>query len=465
MCFLINHKEIMANAFSWLPLLLVLCASAQARDWHVSPKGHDAHSGATVQQAFRTLQKAESVVQPGDVVWLGGGTYRSEPDADNGHNTALLKVRVSGRPDAWITWKARKGETPELRSRQWSAIEVNGSYHIFDGITVTGQNDELVLLKAIEASKKPGFDWLHNTNGIFIEGRNNPPDSKPHHIIVRNCTVSKMPGGGLVAIEADYVTFEDNKVFENAWYMRYGGSGITFLNNWAFDDKPGYHIIVRRNIVWNNKTMVPWERIGKLSDGNGILLDVSDPDEPGGATNPNADAVVAKEEAPKPAAKPKRPLWKNRSLVANNLSAFNGGSGIHTFRTSHVDIINNTTYWNGSVVGYEELFPNRSNDIVILNNVIVPRPGARVTSNNRNTGIRWDYNLYPVQQDVIRGPNDIVADPRFINVYTDLRRADFRLAKGSAAIDSGTDEVAQPDDVTGARRPQGKGRDRGAYER
>ncbi|QBE67021.1 hypothetical protein EWM63_02040 [Pseudoduganella lutea] len=454
--------------FRWIPLLLALSAAAEARDWHVSPKGSDDNSGTSANAPFRTLQKAESVVEPGDVVLIGGGIYRSEPDADRGHNTALLKVRKSGRPDAWITWKARKGEKPDLRSRQWSAIEVNGSYHVFDGLTVTGHNDELVLLKAIEASKKPGFDAEHNTNGIFVEGRNNPPDSKPHHIVVRNCTVSKMPGGGIVVIEADYVTVEDNKVFENAWYMRYGGSGITFLNNWAFDDKPGYHIIVRRNVVWNNKTMVPWERIGKLSDGNGILLDVSDPDDAGGATNPNADAVVEKETAATataaPAAKPKRPLWKNRALVANNLSAFNGGSGIHTFRTSHVDIVNNTTYWNGAVVGYEELFPNRSRDIVILNNIIVPRPGAKVTSNNRNTDIRWDYNLYPVAQDVIRGPNDIVADPRFVDPYTDLRRADFRVKPGSAAIGSGTGDVAQPDDLAGARRPQGKGRDRGAYE-
>ncbi len=446
-------------------LTLVLAASApvQAKDWHVSPKGDDANSGASAQQPFRTLQKAESVVQPGDVVLLGGGIYRSEPDADKSHNSALLKVRVSGKPDAWITWKAKKGEKPELQSRQWSGIEINGSYHIFDGITVTGQNDELVLMRAIESAKKPDFfDAYYNTNGIFVEGRNNPPDSKPHHIVIRNCTVSKMPGGGIVAIEADYITVEDNKVFENAWYMKFGGSGITFLTNWAHDDKPGYHIIVRRNVVWNNKTMVPWEKTGKLSDGNGILLDVSDPDKQG-ATNPNGDAVVLADQAPA-AAKPKRPLWKNRSLVANNLSAFNGGSGIHTFRTSHVDIVNNTTYWNGAVVGYEELFPNTSNDVVILNNVIVPRPGGKVTSNNRNTGVRWDYNLYPVAQDVIKGPNDIVADPKFVNVYFDLMRADFRVAKGSAAIGSGTDQLAQPDDVRGARRPAGKGRDRGAYE-
>ena len=163
--------------------------------------------------------------------------------------------------------------------------------------------------------------------------------------------------------------------------MRYGGSGITTLNNWAFDNAPGYHIVVRRNFVWNNKTLDTWEKIGKLSDGNGILLDMTDQEQGQSATNPNADAVVkpatsqtlvttmsvASPPAPE---KPKRPEWKGRALIANNVSAFNGGSGIHTFCTKHVDIINNTTYWNGGIVGYQELFPNRSDDVVILNNII-----------------------------------------------------------------------------------------------
>ncbi len=247
--------------------------------------------------------------------------------------------------------------------------------------------------------------------------------------------------------------------------MRYGGSGITTLNNWAHDDAPGYHIIIQRNFVWNNKTLVPWERIGKLSDGNGIILDVTDQDRKG-ATNPNADAVVKQEAAPAPTApeKPKRPEWKGRALIANNVSCYNGGSGIHTFRTKYVDIINNTTYWNGQIVGYQELFPNTSEDVVIMNNIIVPRPGGKVTSNNKNTNIRWDYNVYPAAQDVFTGPNDIVADPRFIDVQPDPTKGNFRLAKGSRAVNSGSNDVPLSNDILGKARPKNTGRDRGAFE-
>jgi hypothetical protein len=210
-------------------------------------------------------------------------------------------------------------------------------------------------------AKNPTPNPAFNSNGISIDGRKNSPDAKPHHVIIRNCSVSKCPGGGISGLEVDYLTVEDCRVFENAWFMRYAGSGITTLNNWAFDDKPGYHIIIQRNLVWNNKTLVPWEKTGKLSDGNGIILDVTDLST--GATNPNADAAVTTNESA--LVKPKRPEWHARALIANNVSAYNGGSGIHTFRTRHVDIINNTTYWNGQVVGYQELFPNRSDDVTI----------------------------------------------------------------------------------------------------
>ncbi len=445
-----------------LKILLTFCVgftftSAFAVDYYVSAiNGLDTNNGLSAATAFRTIQKAESVVQPGDVVLIGNGIYRG--------SNPVLTINKSGKPDAWITWKAQSGHNPEIHPRGWSGIEITGSYHILEGLKVIGANDSLTLIDALKEAQNKTANPLYNTNGIFINGRKNDPDNKPHHVIIRNCEVGKCPGGGITAIETDYITIEDCLVYENAWYMRYAGSGITTLNNWAFDDAPGYHIIIQRNLVWNNKTLVPWERIGKLSDGNGILLDVTDNAQ--GATNPNADASLESKKTENAAVpeKPQRPEWKGRALIANNVSAYNGGSGIHTFRTKYVDIIYNTTYWNGQVVGYQELFPNRSEDIVILNNIIVPKPGGKVTSYNRNVNIKWDYNVYPESQSVFVGPNDILCDPGFVDIQRDLRNANFRLISTSKAIDTATDELAQPTDITGNSRPIGNGIDRGAFE-
>ncbi len=459
-----------------MPLVLVFCGGlGQARDWHVATTGSDSNDGKTPQTALRTLQKADGLVQPGDVVLVAPGLYASADAAIAAERAdgALLTIRSSGKPGAWITWQAlppnAAGQAVELRPTGWAGIQITGSYQVIDGFTVTGANDSIVLHKALEDAKKPRPDATFNTNGILVEGRRNKPDAKPHHITIRNNVVSQMPGGGITALEADHITIEDNLVFDNAWFMRYAGSGITLLNNWTFDDAPGYHVVIQRNKVWNNKTLVPWERTGKLSDGNGILLDVTETDSGAGATNPNADALVQPASAASASSSEatfstRRPPWKARALIANNLSAFNGGSGIHTFRTAHLDIVHNTTYWNGGIVGYEELFANRSDDVVIVNNIIVPRPGGRVTSNNRNTRLRWAGNLYPASQNVVKGGNDIVADPMFIHVQDDLRKADFRLRPGSRALDSASDALPQATDLAGTKRPAGAGPDRGAYE-
>lgn len=438
-------------------LIVFTAAIPSAQTIYVSGNGSDAADGKTAKTAFRSLQKAADMVRPGNVVLIGNGDYTND---DKANGSAVLSVNASGRADAWITWKAAPGQHPVIRPAGWAGIQVTGSYHIIDGISVIGANDSIVLLQAQEDVKKPAADPHFNTNGIFVNGRPRRPEEKPHHVTLRNCIVHDCPGGGIVGIETDYLTVEDCKVYNNAWFMRYGGSGITTLNNWAFDDAPGYHIIIRRNWVWNNKTNVMWEKIGKLSDGNGILLDVTDQNN-SGATNPNADAVTSKKDSAPP--RPKRPEWKGRALIANNVSAYNGGSGIHTFRTRHVDIINNTTYHNGGNVGYPEMFANNSEDIVFLNNIIVPRPAGKVTGNNKNVNIRWDYNLYPIPQEYFKAANDIIAEPKFIDVEPDITKGNFRLATGSKGINSGSNEVAQSTDINGRARPK-SGRDRGAFE-
>lgn len=424
-------KIVFASLFT---LLLTYSVSAQ-QIWFVSGNGNDLNSGKKESMAFRSLQKAADLIKPGDTVIVADGIYDSST-ANNGHS--ILTLRTSGTPDKHITFKAKLGASPEIRPFSWGGINILGSYINIEGFKVIGRNDSIALIDAINDTKNKVPKAKYNTNGIIVEGRNNAPDKKPHHIKISNCEVGKCPGGGITVLEGDYVTIEDCKVYQNAWYMRYAGSGITTLNNWAFDDKPGYHIIIRRNKVWNNKTLVPWERTGKLSDGNGILLDVTDQKQ--GATNPNADSALdsaVKKTAP---LKSPRPEWKGRALIAYNLSVFNGGSGIHTFRTAHVDIINNTTYWNGQIVGYQELFPNRSDDIVILNNIIVPRPGGEVTSDNKNTRIRWEHNIYPKKQSFFIGNNNIIVDSLFVNPGVDLNQHNFELKPKSPAIGSGSSE-------------------------
>ncbi|WP_052732410.1 DUF1565 domain-containing protein [Hymenobacter terrenus] len=174
----------MKGIFSCALLFALVSRLACASVWHVAGTGNDANDGKTEATAFRSLQHAADLVQPGDVVLVSNGTYTS---TSTGEGSAVLAIRSSGRPDAWVTWKARPGHHPEIRPVGWTGISITGSYQLLEGLTVLGNNYALVLLHVQEDAKKTTPDPRFNTNGIFINGRPRQPNEKPHHVIIRKC--------------------------------------------------------------------------------------------------------------------------------------------------------------------------------------------------------------------------------------------------------------------------------------
>ncbi|MBC8010312.1 MAG: hypothetical protein H7067_09460, partial [Burkholderiales bacterium] len=167
----LHPRLIPAGLFCVFSLLATI---VEARDWHVSPKGNDSNSGEAASRPFRSLQKAADRAEPGDTVFLGEGVYPAPEDSDINTN-ALVTLSKTGRPDAWITFKAAPGAKPELRPLGWNGIFVTGSYYVLDGLAITGANDSIRLIDAIKEEKNPKPNPYYNTNGISIDGRKNPP--------------------------------------------------------------------------------------------------------------------------------------------------------------------------------------------------------------------------------------------------------------------------------------------------
>ena len=457
-------------------------AVLHAADFYVSEKGDDANPGNSVTQPFRTLQRADSSVQPGDTVWVMAGTYRNDLKRPGG-TTSLLTLTTSGRPDAWITWRNYQNDRPELIAQGcWNAINLRASYLVIEGLTLTGNNDNVrqidaevnaeidvaktmaefaatnaaraaqtidesvapdaklsskEIAKAVPAPRpKPvqahNPDPRFNGNGISVDCRNGP---KFHHFVIRNCTVRKFGTVGISMIHTDYYTIERCTIYENAWYSRYGGSGISQLLGLNFDDAPGYHSIIRGNRVWNNKCLVRCFNTDCFSDGNGIILD-SLGDYSGGI------------------------------LVENNLCFNNGGSGIHVFKSNkaHIDIVHNTLWRNQQMWSLYDLGCHSAVNVRFLNNIVCAERRKQVNGRPGPT-IVYDYNLYYGSDQIpTKGKHDLVADPKFVLPSTDPARADFRLQAGSPAIDSATLDLAPKFDLAGITRPAGTAPDRGAYE-
>jgi hypothetical protein len=391
---------------SWLGL-----GSAMAATYYVSPSGSDRNSGLSEKLAFATLQHAVSVLNPGDTLLALSGTYRNADYAYAGHNEYVAWLTRSGTPDAWITIRAAPGATPSIVFNGWGGFGTqNAQYIEINGFQITGNNAKITYAYAY--SQRTIANPSCNGSGIVFDGRNQGTNH-PHHIRILNNVVSECGGTGISAIQCDYVTIAGNRVFDNCWYNIYGNSGISCYQNWRFDSNTGYKMIIRGNVLYNNHGLIPWIQTGQLSDGNGIIIDDSLNTQNGSTLGP----------------------YTGRTLVANNLSVNNGGSGMHAFSSEHVDFINNTTWHNSQVLAYGEIFGNSSDDVNILNNICVAATGKPMNTAYGDTNVTSNDNIYfGGEAPVGTGPQDQITDPMLVNPQTDPTQGDFGVQPGSPAL-------------------------------
>jgi hypothetical protein len=412
----------------------LLVCPAGAVDWYVAGMGSDSNDGHSPATAFRNIQTAANLVQPGDVVHVLNGDYTNAYAGG-----PVVDITRSGTANAWITFQADPLQTPHIypygpAGYGWAGFSLHGgaSYIQIVGFDVRGPRADVRFQDCISDALQTNPNPACNGNGITIDGRNDPVDGKPHHILIANNRVWQCPGGGIGTAEADYVTVVNNTVSENAWYSRYGNSGISFYLAYNFDNSTATKMIISGNRVYDNRSLVDVASTGTLSDGNGIIID----------TSRNTGTGLA--------------AYTGRFLIENNLSFNNGGGGITIFASDHVDAINNTTFKNSQVVPYGEIFVNQSGDVRVENNILYSGSGATTFNTYGATSLSVDYNLY--FNGTVNGASnppgahDLTSDPLFAVAETDQALADFRPLTGSPAIGSADPSVAPTVDLS--QRPR-----------
>lgn len=442
----------MKQKFLLALILTFLLTNAFAVDYYVSAlTGSDSNNGLTSTSAFRTIQKAADHTNPGDFVYIMNGTYSETKVLFSIHAT-VLHISRSGNANAYITYKNYTGHKPKISgvNCRWNCVRIRANYIRFEGIELEGPNQNITYEEAramydyYVTTPSASRDWnligTMNTNGLSLGGDmvGNVPW---HHIEVKNCVVHDFQGGGIGGSDFDYITIENNVVYNNSWYGMYATSGISVFHSRDFDtNTSSYKNLVRGNICHKNKTLIPWAGRDILSDGNGIIIDDNKNTQVTGGTP-----------------------YAGKTLVENNVSYNNGGSGIHAYSSNNVDIINNTAYNNGTVVAYPEIYGQDGANVNIYNNIMYARTGGACNSNAGGT--TYDYNIYFNGAASRQGTNDLVTDPKFVKLSFD-ETADFNLRNTSPAINSGTNAPGKfsPVDIDGVARPVGAKPDRGAYE-
>jgi hypothetical protein len=423
---------------------LAIGFKAFATNYYVSDiTGNDSNNGLTQSTGFKTLQRAADLTNPGDTVYVMDGTYQSaQPE------WSVLSITRSGTPSNWITFTNLEGHNP-LIFFTGSGINISNqaSYININGFTIRGNSDNLTLNDALN---QPGscndpngtINPLYNGNGITMWA--NPNVEQIHHITITNNTIYDCPAGGIYGSRCDYITIENNVIYDNAWYTIYGSSGIAFYQNSNFDKTTGYKMIIRNNRIMSNYNLVPWLVNCGIYDGNGIIIDDSKQTQNGSTLNP----------------------YVGRTLIENNIIYGSGGPAIHVFESEHVDIINNSTYYNQQTdVNFNgEIDANHSNDVLVRNNIMYAKSDKPINAVINSSNVTVDNNLlFGGNGSYELGTNSSINNPNYINPSININ-ADFHISSTSPAIDNGSSVLAPSSDFNGNARPIGNGFDIGAYE-
>ena len=474
-------------------------ADAQERPLRsVAPTGNDAGPGTPVAP-WRTLQKAATSAPPGALVDIRGGTYAGR-----------VRIAVSGRPGAPITFRARPGERVVVSGRGLRAprgervglIEIDGRAYVeleglvvrdfvarrptFTpvGVHVTGASHHVTLrrldvsrIRALRVTPEDG-----NAHGIAVYGTTRTPITD---VAIEGSRVHRLKLGAseAVAVNGNVAGFRitGNRVerVDNIGIDAIGYEGTAPINDRARDG------VVADNVVSDVDTKLnrayDEEDGGNCRCAGGIYVDGGQRIliERNRVTRANLGIELAS-EARRGATSDV--LMRNNLIMSSTKSGLTmGGYDTRRGRTERALVVNNTLVGNDTArSGSGEIELNyRLSATLLYNNVIVAgRRGILVTNPFRqNRGARIDGNVWSIRGGAARWAwrtrqlRDFAAWQRATGgdragrFVPDPLAPGGRPRPGAPPIDAGVaTPLAGDTDLTGAPRLVGDALDAGAFE-
>jgi len=503
----------MSVRFQFLTIFLCVTAFAnlpagqvRAQTYYVSQQnGSDANNGLSASAPFETVDEALDVLGPGDTLLFMGEFTNEGFDADYVYSNNIedpyiwkeentIRINnLNGSDGNYITLKAFDEDTI-LRGDGSNIFRVtNSSYLRIEDFEMVGIVDQVSLDTAlalqflyrqdgtpptlyreqpgtpdtqVEATTYPALDNVKrptytDTRGIYF--------SNVHHIDFLNNEVHHTTGNGFRVQGCDYIKIIGNEVHNTSRKSYSGTHGMVVTNAESFDNSDDYKIFIQKNEIHHNYNEIyswaPTKTIitPRIDEGKGISLQRNEIDDNDTPNNPNDDTG-----------------WTHgRMLIENNMTYWNGFSGIHSNNGLRLDFINNTSYFNSytNTVTYADGDQNGKNigasaqggdDNKFINNVIfidnawsgfpislANETNAEVKNNlvyGINGSLTQDSDVTAIAVGTIEG------DP----LFEDVEAFDFRLTLDSPAIGNADAAFSPEDDFFGFIRDANP--DRGAAE-
>ena len=468
--------------------ILISYGAFSQSEYYVSESlGSDSNAG-TESAPFQSINKGISMLNPGDTVYVMEGVYTNnnfgtvDPSTNtNMSNPHVVTLNKSGTEDAYITLRNYPGHTPKIKfdGRGGIIISNNMNYIIIEGFEVEGPSQDIDYSMAIADREykilcAEDGDSSTNYNNAYFGGKGIWGGYGAHkHVIIRNNIVHDTPGSAIRFNDSDYITIEDNIVYNSNWWTSSASSAIVFAETISEDGDNGSNIkmIIRGNLVYNNWNRIPFY-VTQLPDNSGN-------------TNPNYGTASYNNILDGQGIYVTRsdPGYNGTFLFENNICVNNGKNGINFDHSQSASAIyqNNTLYYNGvheiiQDLSVEEGNPahrgqkvggikaNNVKNATVVNNIIMTRDnqfsalqlnnvsGTRVAVNNLlvNGNYAWpaneENNLINLDPMFTMVPNEVLGE-------IDIVTTDFTLLEGSPAIDAGNPSYGPEDDYDDNPRP------------
>ena len=246
--------------------LLIGFDHIESRNLYVSSNlGNDHNEGLSLLEAFKTIQYASSVSQPGDTILIASGIYKSS-------SKFLIKITHSGTKENWIVYKNLEITRPILYVSNEAAITISlVSYIQIEGMEIT--IDPEYLGKNI--IQEPANNLTSKGNGIQVE-RSQSNNYLSHHIRIKNNYIHDCQGNGIDIFSSDYVDILYNTIQANGNFSMSSNCGIRVQFLSAFDQLAGDHIQIMYNIISEHRQQGSLAKINSSCEENycasGIVL-------------------------------------------------------------------------------------------------------------------------------------------------------------------------------------------------